>query len=208
MNLLDLFNSQLLKRAGSNKEVPKVDYQGHEVAADLSSEESPVVDLEVQMADPDSPGAQGLQNLGQPWENQKTFELPKNDLDKNLREERLKGRVKKKTRTQVAREEKAQEDPSTRSPVIGYDQQMENPISPGARGDYNWGRPHKEFRHREDVRESITRQIDESITEIYESVGPKTRNLVAKAAQRVVKGSGRHKNKKAYQRQPKHRGRK
>lgn len=35
----------------------------------------------------------------------------------------------------------------------------------------------------------------------------KSRNPVAHAAQRVAKGSGTHKNKKAYQRQPKHRSR-
>lgn len=208
-SLLDLFQARLLKSsAGSNGEVPKLDYQGHAVPDELSSEESPVVDLEVQMQDPDSPGAQGLQNLGQPWDRQKSFVLPKNDLDQNLREERLQGRVKKKARRPQAREDLPRVEPGQASPVISYDRQMEDPISPGARGDYNWGRPHHQFKHREDVRESITLEVDEDITEVYEATkSTKTRNPVARAAQRVARGSGRHGTKKDYQRQPKHRGR-
>lgn len=209
-NLLDIFAAKILGRAsaGSNGEVPKINYQGQEVEDDLSSEESPVVDLEVQMRDPDSPGAQGLQNLGQPWEKQKSFPLPQNDLGQNIREERLRGRVKNKKKYKTLEQQAKEKDPSTHSPVLSYDEQMANPVSPGARGDYNWGRPQSQFRHREDVRENITVEVDEDITEVYEVSKPnKTRNPVAKAAQRVARGSGRHSTKKDYQRQPKHRGR-
>ena len=45
------------------------------------------------------------------------------------------------------------------------------------------------------------------VLEAPKKLAPTPRNPVAKAAQRMAKGSGTHKNKKYYQRQPKHKGR-
>ena len=45
------------------------------------------------------------------------------------------------------------------------------------------------------------------VLEAPKKLAPTPRNPVAKAAQRVAKGSGTHKNQKSYQRQPTHKGR-
>lgn len=109
--------------------------------------------------------------------------------------------------------------------------QMKRPVSAGARFSKNFGRdqtseqavtgtPNKPGvkQHKKSGLVHVKR-MDEYIEEVYESVEPrgiveaakkdkiKQRNPVARAAQKVARGSGQHKNKRTYQRQPKHKNR-
>lgn len=113
--------------------IPNIDYEGDNVDAPLDAEFSPVVDLKIQMKDPESAGSQGLQNLGQPLDKMKNFDLyPENNLDDNLGDD------------DVVFE-------NQRSPVVDMKKQQVNPQTPGSRALPRWAMPGDQYMEEDDL---------------------------------------------------------